>query len=140
MNEDTLPRAKMLYGRLPKANDKGTPKDELLLAKLIQNAAGNGLASTRGTRFVSKDGNNLSPRHENAGRYVMWRKAPPNATGCCALGAGQLRPMINLGEDVVGGNDTTDTGTFGWINADPKWLTIGAAFEQALRPEVTNAG
>lgn len=101
------------------ANDRGVPRDELILARLIQNAAARGLKSCRGAYYKNEDDVDVCAR---------------DATRCCAMGAAMLTPKlcpptaIIIGNDAKGNNPTPEI-------ADDKWLsayTIGAAFYEAL--------
>ena len=114
-----------------KANDKGVPEDEILLAKLIQNASSRGFKSTR---YLLYDGN---PDYSQP-----YQCAPGNlTTACCVIGAAQLshdtHEVLPWGHRVtdaaIKGNNFED-GQDG-LEADPSLFTVGAAFEQALRPE-----
>ncbi len=105
-----------------KANDKGVPADEMLLAKLIQNAASRGLKSIVGSLY------------ENAsGQSCLGSDA--NLTGCCAVGAAYLASDTLHYTDteytgLVNGNDTTGELFAG--NQDT--FTVGQCFNEALSP------
>lgn len=109
-----------------KSNDT-IPDDELFLAELIQNAAANGLVSTRHSRYVSPDGERAYSAADIVSVY-----------GCCARGAAQLSPdTIEKSykyNDIETGNDFDDDRLLPLSSSvDFSGVTIGCAFEQALR-------
>lgn len=108
------------------SNDSGVPTDEIILAKLIQNAGSRGLVSTKDTYFAVGD-LTLGSR----------ARSRPDITACCALGARLIdRRGIPKLNNMVSGNDATDGDSpASYMNLDG-W-NVGAAFEQALRPEST---
>ena len=74
----------------PKANNKGVPRDEMMLAKMIQNAKALGLKRTRDANYRSADGEAC---------YGF-----DNATSCCAIGAA-LITNLSVGIWADDGND-----------------------------------
>lgn len=127
---------------LGRANDN-IPEDEMVLAELIQNAAARGLHSTRGRPFgksVDLDdscGVGTSEAVSRVTRGDLLESPPPEATCCCALGAATLGPATGLYRepgiaDVYVGNDRDDDQA---LSGRMRYVNIGAAFEQALRPE-----
>lgn len=132
--------------RYPKANDKGIPEDELVVAKLIQNAAARCLVSNRGLVFKDAKGNAVGPVTDVAITRIMHKKLlanpPKGAVACCALGAACMTEDTGLYLDhdpvlVTGGNDASDYGQDYCLNEQPilRLISIGRAFEQALRPD-----
>lgn len=102
------------------SNDKGVPKGEMTLARLIQNAAARGMVSCQGHYWLGGDG-------EDGAR---------GATACCAMGASMMRPQVAGVEGyVVTGNDASDDELVPvMFDCELEQYTLGAAFEQALRP------
>lgn len=91
------------------ANDKGVPEEELVLARLVQNAKGRGLKACQHTAAL----------YTNGGRK----------THVCALGAACLHPNVAVsGSAVVRGNDDLEP-----LSDDLTSWTIGAAFQDAMR-------
>lgn len=108
-----------------KSNDS-IPKDELLLAKLIQNAEAFGLVSCQGANFRRNGGYSSSLRTDDA-------------TACCALGASQMasdtRAEIISYDYVASGNDADVYMDCPAALRDNELsgFTIGAAFQLALK-------
>ena len=136
---------------LGKANDVGVPEDEITLAQLIQNAAARGLTSTQGDLY-RKDGRHVVLKdtayeyetyedkyfpedcgNENPAPAGKVRKV--DADCACAIGAQLLTPKIDrpLSFIAISGNDAHDDVALAY--GDERSLNIGAAYEQALRPE-----
>lgn len=111
--------------KLGPANDKDVPEDEIHLAMLIQNASSRGMHSIQGRSY------NGSASRNADGTYEPYF----GVNGCCALGAFCLEPDTRAALDSFGypnltvGNDYLDGEGRGF-----NFPTIGAAFEQALRP------
>lgn len=103
--------------KIKKANDK-IPKDELFLAKLIQNAASRGMKSCEGAAFMT----------------VRTTDGPRKF--CCAVGAASLELDTNtsLGCEswyfwMIKGNDLDE-----WTSTDgDAGESLGWAFREALR-------
>lgn len=111
------------------------PEDELLLAKLLQNAGLYGLVACKGSAFKDENGWSTGTFNQDT------------SAACCALGAASLSPdtssAVGSLDGVDTGNDANDydtfsnvwSGTFDDDTSAIKGLNIGAAFELALRPE-----
>jgi hypothetical protein len=115
------------------------PEDEITLAELIQNAAARGLTSTqtalyRDSSYADLYGPDRPRRTFSLGAVAEMEDAPAGATCCCVLGAQALTPPVSspLGAQAYLGNDIDDE------HYGVSWdrdSNVGAAFEQALRPE-----
>lgn len=159
-----MKHAKIIKGHKPSANDD-VPEDEITLAELIQNAAARGLTSVRGTLFAKKLSNKeltlmekgkycidtlsdddiiIVVSHEyseemSVSPTTKRLRNPPKGTTCaCALGAQALTPRVTrpllVVDSVLKGNDKKDDEIIESYG-DQRSADIGAAYEQALRPE-----
>jgi hypothetical protein len=101
---------------LGKSNDRDVPHDEMALAKLLQTANRLGLRSMRWAMYDT----------------IGYK--PKITTACCALGASALGASALEFQDVSVGNDCRDELDTSGPHTSLSGFTIGAAFEQALRP------
>lgn len=117
-----------------KESNDNIPDDELLVAKLIQNAQSRGLVSCRGSRFKTTYGIGLFSMAEGI--------ADDDWYACCAMGAASLEEDTTVEVSqmlrVIVGNDSLDVDEFYHVDMNDeisiKGVNVGAAFEQALRP------
>lgn len=136
-----MKRAKIIKGYKPKSNDVDVPEDELTLAELIQNAASRGLHSVRYLFFGNKDEDSLYSKYSEdvAVKRPGSAKNPPKGTTCvCVLGAQMLYPPVSnpiTTTEVMKWNDASDGHKVETYLGDDRSAQIGAAYEQALRPE-----
>ncbi len=94
----------------------------MVLAKLLQTAGARGLVSCQGSRYVDLNG-------------IESMNANTKTVACCVMGASALDgeyPWICV-DGLAEGNDCSDGDGTG--ADDDVGFTLGAAFEQALRPE-----
>lgn len=105
------------------ANDRRVPRDEITLAKLVQNAKALGLKHTSGAFFRNADD--------------QWEDNADFAVACCAIGASKLSPDTerspHLGlPGIVTGNDHTDDATYTITEDYARGFTLGRAFREAM--------
>lgn len=155
-----IPRAKILKGKKPRANDVGVPEEEITLAQLIQNAAARGLHSARGGLYgrpvtdKELDGGDMRAGSTEDHSLIFLpvgtlkraedvpgqlRTPPKGATCACALGAQLLTPAVDnpVTMKTMAGNDAFDDERVHYqieVPADERSANIGMAFEHALRP------
>ncbi len=94
------------------------PEDEMLLAKLIQNAASRGWKSTSHSSFRDSQGQ---------GCGVL------DAVACCAFGASTLEPGTRdrgSTNGIVAGNDSVSTDIY--FTGNDSDFTVGQCFYDAL--------
>lgn len=107
-----------------KSNDK-IPKDEMLLAKMIQNTKARGMKAHRGSYYLTPDGY----------KYSLTTTTLDSAIGCCAVGACWLESDTEaisdeFGDLITGNDSTADT----WSAfASDEGETVGYAFQQACK-------